>query len=51
MNIPMWLVVLLVLFSSLGVWCMIFIFKMLGDIMDNVIKNTKKKQNDEHPTV
>lgn len=34
MFIPMWLVVLLVLFAALGVWALIFAIGILGKLID-----------------
>lgn len=44
MFIPMWLVVLLVLFASFGVWSLIFVVGFLTKMIDSVLKMPKKEQ-------
>ena len=55
MQIPIWLLILLILFASLGVWTVIFVMKALGDIIERAAKRVNNKpetvQNDEHRTV
>ena len=50
MTIPMWLIVLMVLFAALGVWAMIFFFGVLFRMIDQAVTLTKKKDNG-NPTV
>ena len=44
MFIPMWLVVLLVLFAAFGVWALIFVVGFLAKMIDSVLKMPKKEQ-------
>ena len=48
MFIPMWLVVVLVLFAALGVWALIFIMGFVFRLIDTTLKaSVKKKPNDD----
>ena len=43
MYIQMWLVVLLVLFSALGVWALIFAIGIIGKLIDIAFRGYKPK--------
>ena len=43
MFIQMWLVVLLVLFSALGVWALIFAIGLVGKLIDIAFRGYKPK--------
>ena len=45
MFIPMWLVVLLVLFAAFGVWSLIFVVGFLAKMIDGVLKMPNREQN------
>ena len=51
MFVPMWLVVLLVLFGALGVWALIFFMGFIFRMIDTTLKVSAKKNNDGNPTV
>ena len=47
----MWLVVLMVLFSALGVWALIFFMGFIFRTIDNTMKISAAKKNDGNPTL
>ena len=51
MTIPMWLVVLLVLFAALGVWAIIVLIAFLFRMIDTTLKVSALKKNDGNPSV
>ena len=52
MTLPMWLVVLLVLFASLGVWALVVLIAFLFRMIDTTLKvSAMKKNNDGDRTV
>lgn len=47
MTIPMWLLVLLILFASLGVWALIFAFKLIGMLVKISLVQRPIKKDDQ----
>ena len=47
MFVPMWLIVVLVLFSALGVWTVIFVCGILSKLVDEALGKRKKPQTGE----
>lgn len=48
MNVPMWLLVLLVLFAAAGVWALILLFGFVFKMIDSTLKTTKVNKSTEN---
>lgn len=47
MFVPIWLIVILVLFAALGVWTVIFVCGILSKLVDEALEKRKKPQTGE----